>query len=149
MTNEKEKSGAGEHVILHIDGKRVGLPVKDVHDVLAPHKATSIPLSSEHILGAINLRGRIVTLISTRRILGLPGEDDPGKDMSAVVERDGHSYAFCAERIDEVIDADVISTLPPTLEKRWRDASTGGFKTDSDVIVLFDTDALLKLATME
>lgn len=60
-----------QFLTMKIDDQAFGLPVIKVQDVLRPQKITKIPLSKPEILGLINLRGRIVTVIDVKRRLGL------------------------------------------------------------------------------
>lgn len=150
MAARKNEDGrdAGEEIdilAMRLDGQLLGLPVLRVHDVLNPLPVARIPLAPESVAGSINLRGRIVTVLSLRRLLGLSGRDDLAKCMSAVIDNDGDPCALLADRIDEVlrIHEAEIERPPATLDAHWKRVCTGVCRRDGKLLILLDPDKLL------
>ena len=84
--NRPEAKGAsGDFVTFTIAGQLFGVPVLAVQDVLRPQAITRIPMAPKEILGSLNLRGRIVTVVDTRHRLGLPKAETSEQPMSIVV----------------------------------------------------------------
>ena len=55
-----------EFVTFNIMGQMFGIPVLKVQDILTPDHIANIPLAPPEVMGSINLRGRIVTVIDVR-----------------------------------------------------------------------------------
>ena len=75
-----------EFVTVQIGDQWFGIPINRVHDVFRPQRLTRVPLSHPNIAGVLNLRGRIVTMIDCRRVLGLgprPPETRPWRQASS------------------------------------------------------------------
>lgn len=139
-------------VTMTIAGQVFGIPVLQVQDVLNPQRITRIPLAPKEVAGALNLRGRIVTVIDLRCCLGMPPFADKDKNrMSIVVENQGELYSLLVDQIGEVMslpNADFESN-PPTLEKRWRSVATGIYRLNQSLLVVLDVNRLLDTVRTE
>jgi len=61
------------HVIFQVEKERYGLPLEAVREVFSPPTVFSrVPAAPPPIRGVINLRGRVVTVVDLRMLLGLP-----------------------------------------------------------------------------
>lgn len=136
-----------EFVTVEIAGQRFGIPVLVVQDVLGPCRITRIPLSSPEVAGALNLRGRIVTAIDMRTMLGLPRRDDGESGMNVVIDRGSELYSLIVDTVGEVLSLPM-STYernPPTLDPKWAGISDGIFRLTEGLLVVLDVDRLLSL----
>ena len=154
MTQEMDansSNGRGENVeteqfvTLTIEGQLFGVPVMTVQDVLAPQKITPIPLASEEVAGALNLRGRIVTAIDVRRRLNLPPRKEDGDCMYVVVEHGVELYSLMIDSVGEVLSLPVDRFEPPpaTLDERWRGVSGGVYRLEDELLVVLDVNNLI------
>jgi purine-binding chemotaxis protein CheW len=75
-----------QFVTMQIGEQSFGISVEHVVDILLPQKINSIPLSRKEVLGSLNLRGRIVTTLDIRVLLGIDDAYDISKNMCVVVE---------------------------------------------------------------
>ena len=86
-----------DFVTFFIDDQMFGIPVLKVQDILTPDRIAPIPLAPPDILGSINLRGRIVTVVDVRVRLGLekrlPGETAAAGPAGAPVDPDAAAGA--------------------------------------------------------
>ena len=92
-----------------VDDLHLGIDVTDVQEVIRFQQMTAVPLAPEVVLGLINLRGQIVTVLDLRAMLGLPalqGDDLP----TNVVIRGGQDEAVSVlvDSLSDVVDTDVI-----------------------------------------
>lgn len=130
-----------------------GVPVSRVQDILMPDRIAPVPLAPRAVRGAINLRGRIVTVIDVRSRLGLPARDDAQRGvakgtMGVTVEHRGEFYTLLVDRVGD------IAQLPPqrwedkpsTLDPAWRDMTSGVFRLEEGLMVVLDVDRLLDLS---
>ncbi len=61
------------HVIFRVDKERYGLPLAAVREVVVPpERFTRVPRAPAAVTGVMNLRGRVVTVVELRQLLGLP-----------------------------------------------------------------------------
>lgn len=81
-------------------GQLYGVPILAVQEVLASAEIEPVPGAGHEVLGVINLRGQIVTVVDLRLRLGLPPAsgatgplvvfDAPGETLAARVDRVTH-----------------------------------------------------------
>jgi purine-binding chemotaxis protein CheW len=135
-------------LIMWIAGQRFAIPVLQVQDVLGPQRIASVPLAPAWVAGVLNLRGRIVTAIDVRRRLGLADADQPGAEMSIVVEHGTDLYSLIVDDVGEVMEfgADSVGATPATLDPLWRQISTGIVRTDDGLLVILDVERLFALS---
>src|SRR5579864_9644275 len=101
-SRQESVGGGGDFVTFTIAGQLFGVPVLAVQDVLRPQAITHIPMAPPEILGSLNLRGRIVTVVDTRHRLGLPKADSNERPMSIVVPHGDDLYSLAVDRVGEV-----------------------------------------------
>ncbi|HXX31139.1 MAG TPA: chemotaxis protein CheW [Myxococcaceae bacterium] len=66
------------HVVFRVDSGRYALPLSAVREVvITPELVTRIPRTGAAVTGVINLRGRVVTVVDLRPLLGLGTPDAP------------------------------------------------------------------------
>jgi len=59
-----------QYVVLELGEEKYALRIYDIFEVIKMQKITEVPNSKPYILGVINLRGKIVPIISLRRRFG-------------------------------------------------------------------------------
>ncbi|WP_299443718.1 chemotaxis protein CheW [uncultured Rhodospira sp.] len=134
-------------VTIYVHGQLFGIPVERVQDILIPEKIARIPLAPNEVAGAINLRGRIVTVIEVRKRLGLPKPKDPKKNVMCVtIEQGNELYSMMVDSVGNVhsLSLDSIEPNPSTLDPRWRAVSLGVVRLEGELMVVMDVDAFLK-----
>lgn len=112
--NENE----AEFVTATIGGQLFGFPILRVRDVFAVHRLTQVPLAPPEVAGVVNLRGRIVTVVDLRALVGLPGAraatlpaakhdpaaaDDGVQQMAIGIDWDGESYGVLIDSVGDVL----------------------------------------------
>lgn len=137
----------GDFVTFTIAGQLFGVPVLEVQDVLRPQAVTRIPMAPPEILGSLNLRGRIVTVVDTRHRLGLPKAESTEKPMSIVVPYRDDLFALAVDRVGEVLSltAENFEANPPTLDLAWREVASGIYRLKDELLVVIDVARLLRL----
>lgn len=148
--NRQNTAGTGgDFVTFTIAGQLFGVPVLEVQDVLRPQAVTRIPMAPPEILGSLNLRGRIVTVVDTRHRLGLPKAETDEPPMSIVVPYRDDLFSLAVDRVGEVLSPNPQSfePNPPTLDPAWRDVATGIYRLKDELLVVIDVARLLRLGT--
>ena len=134
-------------VTMRIDQQLFGVPVKFVRDVLRRQRITRIPLAPTEVAGSLNLRGRIVTVIDLRKRLRLKERETDTGGMFVVVEHRNELYSLMVDSVGEVmtVSAGAIEKTPANLSSSWRDAASGIYKLDGELLVIMDIEALLTI----
>ncbi|MCQ8240687.1 chemotaxis protein CheW [Rhizosaccharibacter radicis] len=146
LSRDRESS----YVTLTLGDQLCGVPVLRIREVVTDARIVRVPLAPAQIAGNINLRGRIVTAIDTRYLLGLPPQEAGSRRVAAVAERGADLYALLIDQVLEVLtlpDAD-LEPLPINLSAEWRKHSSGVFRLPDRLLMLLDIESLLAMPAL-
>lgn len=138
-----------QYVTVIIAGQLFGLPISRVHDVFMPESMTPVPLARNEIAGLLNLRGRIVTAIDMRCMLGLPPRPEGTSRMAVGIDFKGESYGLIIDRVGEVLNLPIAEREPNpvNLDARWASISAGVHRLEGTLMVILDVDSVLQSMT--
>jgi purine-binding chemotaxis protein CheW len=139
-------AGYDQFLMVRVGAQLFGIPVTNIRDVLKPIRITHIPLSKPEIIGFMNLRGRIVTVIDMRKRLATEGADEAPKKMFVVVENEHELYSL---QVDEVGDSKTLPRAsfennPENMPEQWKTISKGIFKLDKELMLVLDVANVIK-----
>jgi purine-binding chemotaxis protein CheW len=147
-TNESDGS---QLVTVEVAGQTFGLPILKVRDVFALTEMTRVPLAPPTVAGLYNLRGRILTILSMRAMLGLPPADEAAEQIAIGLEWQGEAYGLLVDRVREVMSVadEKREPNPANLDQRWAALSAGVHRLASHLLIEVDLDAMFseRLAT--
>lgn len=125
-------------------GLRIGFGIEHVREVLAAPDVTPVPLAPPAVVGLMNLRGRILTVVDARTRLGLPAGDHV-RPTHVIVEHAGEVVSVVVDADDEVIDVDdaALGPVPTTVSEPIRLCATGAYQLSPGLLVVLDVDSLL------
>jgi purine-binding chemotaxis protein CheW len=84
-----------------LEGKPVGLPASAIREIVRVGDLTPVHEAPEFIVGVVNLRGRIVTVLDLAARVGL-GQSTHGPDNRIIIVEWGGEYVGLV--VDQVID---------------------------------------------
>lgn len=125
----------------------LGLPVRHVREVVTPMQYTDMPLSADAVMGLINLRGRVITQLDVRRVIGLPPRTTGYYRVAIVETVSGEDFGLVMDAVGEVIELNPehYEKTPKTLARVWQMVSDGVLKRDDHVLVLVDVERFIAL----
>lgn len=109
-------------VNLQLGERAFGLPMLLVRDVTRRPPIATVPLAPVCIAGITHMRGRMVTVVDLRRLLGMTGHAPQEKQVMAVVEYQGELYGLLADMVNDVVSLDTQTrqALPENFSAAWR-----------------------------
>jgi purine-binding chemotaxis protein CheW len=147
-TNDADGS---QLVTVEVAGQTFGLPILKVRDVFALTEMTRVPLAPPTVAGLYNLRGRILTILSMRAMLGLPPADAGSEQIAIGLEWQGEAYGLLVDRVREVMSvvSEKRETNPANLDPRWAALSAGVHRLTDHLLIEVNLDSLFseRLAT--
>src|SRR5206468_6845319 len=132
-------------LVVTIAGERVALPSAAVEAVVELDTLIPVPRAAAHVAGLSALRSRVLTVIDCMRSLELGVSDcSDGIREAAVVELDGHHYAFIVDLVEDVVEA-LSDPLPvrAAMGPGWERVSLGMVETENGPLLLVDVAALI------
>ena len=136
-------------VTMMVDNQLFGIPILKVQDIVEPEQITPVPCAPGAIAGVLNLRGRIVTVIDLRELLGA-GESEQVRQMSVTVEHKGDLYTLLVDSIGDVrsLPKKDFDSPPATLDENMRRLCSGIFRLEDNLLVVLDVDRILDEETI-
>jgi purine-binding chemotaxis protein CheW len=134
-----------QFVTVFVGGQMFGLPILQVRDVFIVSDVTPVPLAPNSVAGLFNLRGRVMTMLSMRAMLGFERRDSEGSETTAVgIEWRGESFGLLVDRVGEVraLTASGRDGNPINLDRRWRALSAGVHRLNDNLLVELSLDTL-------
>lgn len=134
-----------DYVLFSVEGHEFALHVTNVKDVVPAVKITRIPQAREEVYGVLNLRGRIVTVIDTKKILDLGSYNGAEGKLNIVVEYGGEDYALMVDEVSEVLEypGDTFEEAPRTMDKVWRTLVDGVHKTENGLMLVLSVNSIM------
>ena len=125
-----------KHLTLELGHEEYGVPVRNVREIVGALPATPIPGSAHHVLGVVNLRGKVVPVIDLRVRLGLPAVATGPR--SCIVVCQGQSGALVGLLVDAVVEVVTVrvADVEPPLEVAGIEVSALAKVRDRVVILL-------------
>ncbi|MGL4494947.1 MAG: chemotaxis protein CheW [Beijerinckiaceae bacterium] len=143
-------AGPADHPCLLVPcaGMIFALPIAQVEDVFNAPPITPVPLAPVHVIGLLNLRGKIVTAICLAGRLGLQ-DDAPRKGPPLIigVAHGQESFGLAVNAVGEVVPLPVAQRepVPPHVAAGWTACATALHQTDAGLIIELDLARLLTL----
>jgi len=147
---------AGKFLSFILGDEEYGLEILKVQEINGMMGITRVPRTPDHVRGVINLRGRVIPIISLRSKFRMPPVADTEKTCIIVVQ-----VAHADREITMGIVVDEVSEVlsitegqieaPPSFGGGLEEADviTGMGKLESKVVILLDIDRVLSGAEME
>ena len=145
-------SGSGQMQLITVDvrGQAWGIPIDAVREVLSAQSITPVPLAPPAVVGVLNLRGRIVTLLDLRVPLGMAPTDKPEEAMQVVVEHEGELYSLIIDAVGDSLSLDAVEleAPPKTMDSHWRGLTQGIVKNDGQLLLILSLDRLVQAVSV-
>jgi purine-binding chemotaxis protein CheW len=136
-----------EYVTFALGDQLFGLPIQDVNEVFSAMQITRVPLAPPAIRGLLNLRGRVVTAICLRTLLGVRGAKPSDADdaMAIGIEHGNDQFALLVDHIGDVIrlPMDGLEANPIHMSADWQGLSRGVHRLDGQILVVLDLATLI------
>lgn len=136
-----------EYSTFYVQDALCGIDLLKVQEINKPTALSRVPKAPEYVLGVMNLRGRIVTIIDICRKLGLPPVQSRDANRNLIVRSREEHIGLRVDRISDVVavDSDRIEAPPANIDGIQGKFFRGLFKSDHHLVGLLDIEALLQM----
>ena len=132
-------------VTFFLSQEKYGINVMQVQEVLRVSEIAPVPGAPDYVLGIINLRGNVVTVIDTRQRFGLPPKEVDDSSRIVIVESSDQVVGILVDSVAEVIDLQ-LSDIESAPNVGTEDSSRfiQGVASQSDeLLIIIDLNKLL------
>lgn len=124
-----------------------GVDLEHVQEITGFHELTPIPLAPDCVLGLLNLRGRVITVVDLHRRLAVDAVTDIRESKNLLVHSGDNVLSLRIDELDEVLVVERRSLVKPprTLSARVRDYVRAVLETENQLILVLDVAATTDL----
>jgi len=148
MNEQAKKNGNSsmlELATFSVGEAQCGIDILKIQEINKQTEVTGVPQSPDYVVGVLNLRGRIVTVIDLGLKTGLSPITRDKDNRNIIVDSMGEHIGLLVDRISDVMSADPSHVEPPP-------ANLGGIevsyfewvvKTEAGLIRVLDIERVL------
>jgi len=132
-------------VTFRLGEEKYGINVMQVQEVLRVSEIAPVPGAPAYVLGIINLRGNVVTVIDTRNRFGLMSKELDDATRIVIIETDEHIIGIMVDSVAEVVDLKIsdIETAPNVGNEESSKYIQGVTSRDNELLILVDLNKFL------
>ena len=132
-------------VTFRLDEEVYGINVMLVQEVLRITDIAPVPGAPNYVVGIINLRGNVVTVIDTRMRFGLPPKETDDATRIVIIETEHQTVGIIVDSVSEVVDiySNEIETAPNVGNDETARYIDGVVSRGEELLILVDLNKLL------
>ncbi len=143
--SENQEDPMLQWVTFQLESEIYGVNVMQVQEVLRITEIAPVPGAPSYVLGIINLRGSVVTVLATRARFGLPPQDINESSRILIIESTGQVVGILVDRISEVVylKASEIEMTPNVGNRESSRFIQGVCNREKELLILVDLNKFL------
>ena len=132
-------------VTFRLDEEVYGINVMLVQEVLRITDIAPVPGAPSYVVGIINLRGNVVTVIDTRMRFGLPPKEMGDATRIVIIETEHQTVGIIVDSVSEVVDiySNEIESAPNVGNDETARYIEGVVSRGEELLILVDLNKLL------
>jgi len=121
-----------------------GIPAEKVVEINKDLEITPVPLADEFILGIMNLRGHIVTVMDLQKKIKLQG--DLNYKLNLIIKKDNELLSFLVEKIGDILEVPVakLEETPDRIEGLDREYIENIYQLPDRLLLLLNVNKLFE-----
>ena len=132
-------------VTFRLDNETYGINVMQVQEVLRYTEIAPVPGAPSYVLGIINLRGNVVTVIDTRQRFGLGSAPVTDNTRIVIIEADKQVVGILVDSVAEVVylRQSEIETAPNVGNDESAKFIQGVCNKNGELLILVELDKMM------
>ncbi len=140
-----EKSQILQLVTFTLGGEEYAVDILKVQEINRMKEITRVPNAPYYVEGVINLRGKVIPVVSLRKFFGLPEEEDRTHQKIMIMDVQGVTMGLIVDAVSEVlrISTSIVEPPPAMTYSVSSEFISGIAKLEDRLIILLDMDRLI------
>lgn len=132
-------------VTFRLDKEKYCVNVMQVQEVLRITEIAPVPGAPSYVLGIINLRGNVVTVVDTRRRFGLSPKDNDEASRIVIIEVNSNVIGMLVDSVADVVDLhkSEIETAPNVGTDESSKYIQGVASRENELLIVVDLNKFL------
>jgi len=143
---EENKDKTIKLATFYVGDARCGMDILKVQEINKFTDVTKVPQAPEYVVGILNLRGQIVTVIDLGKKIGLSSTTITDLSRNIIVTSQNEYVGLLVDSIGDVVVAGMekIEKPPANIGGIQGNFFEGVFMTENDLIGILDVEEMLK-----
>lgn len=140
-----ERTQVLQLVTFTLGGEEYAVDILKVQEINRMKEITKVPNAPYYVEGVINLRGKVIPVVSLRKFFGLPEEEDRAKQKIMIMDIQGTTIGLIVDTVSEVlrISSEIVEPPPSMTYSVSSEFISGIAKLEDRLIILLDMDKLI------
>ncbi|MCF6218736.1 MAG: chemotaxis protein CheW [Gammaproteobacteria bacterium] len=136
---------ANRWVTFRLESETYGINVMQVQEVLRVSEIAPVPGAADYVIGIINLRGNVVTVVDTRRRFGMVEKEVDDLSRIIIIETEEQVVGILVDSVAEVVEipASEIETAPNVGTEESAKYILGVTSRENELLILVDLNKFL------
>ncbi len=136
---------ANRWVTFRLENETYGINVMQVQEVLRVSEIAPVPGAADYVIGIINLRGNVVTVVDTRRRFGMVEKEVDDLSRIIIIETEEQVVGILVDSVAEVVEipASEIETAPNVGTEESAKYILGVTSRENELLILVDLNKFL------
>jgi purine-binding chemotaxis protein CheW len=132
-------------VSFKIGSEEYGIDILKVQEINRMPEITKVPQAPHFVDGVINLRGKVIPIINTRRKFNIEERENDKDTRIVVVDINGEVIGLVVDAVSEVlrIPNSIVEPPPNVTVESGADYITGVARLDNRLLILLDLGCLI------
>lgn len=132
-------------VTFTLGGEEYAVDILKVQEINRMKEITRVPNAPYYVEGVINLRGKVIPVVSLRKFFGLPEEEDRTRQKIMIMDIQGVTMGLIVDAVSEVlrISTNIVEPPPAMTYSVSSEFISGIAKLEDRLIILLDMDRLI------
>ncbi|MBW4084245.1 chemotaxis protein CheW [Paenibacillus sp. S150] len=132
-----------QYVEFGVDNEHYAIPISDVHEIIRMQEITEVPNGRHYVKGIINLRGKIVPVLSLRVLLDMKEAAETKHTRILVVHHQEEAIGVIVDNVNKVTTFSDIQPPPENVSGISGSLFTGIGISSSALVGILKLDEIL------
>lgn len=139
-----KKESIFRFITFHLADTLLGINILDIREIVPANRVTEVQHAPKEVMGLMNLRGRILTVLDVCSMLSLNGSGR--RAGSHIIVFKHHPVGFMVDDIGDMmaIDPELIESIPANIDMHLKSYLDGMVHMDSNLIMMVNAGKILE-----
>ena len=137
--------GTKQYISFTVGDEKYGLDLMEIDSIERLSPITRVPKSKDFVLGVINLRGDIIPVIDTRKIIGIPPKAHDEQTRIIITKYEDCSIGILVDNVINILEVseDQIQRKDEVFEDKIQELVAGLIRTGTEIVLILDLEKIL------
>lgn len=132
-----------QYLTFTVDSQSYGIPISTIREINRISEITKVPESPMHVAGLMNLRGKVIPVVSLRLRMGMMDSTVTKETCTIVVDTRSGQVGIVVDSVSSVISLDDSDIDPTPVSQGHQKYIHGIGKLENKLLMLIDIEKCL------